>query len=305
MAEISLSHEPHYYRCYGLTLACDIVLPELDRAETPGEDIVIKKVPYQGPTETPQHRVVQEFHKDQQYFDFPHVARFNIHDGRRIEIETYPGVDEGVLGLPLLGPVMATLLHYRGLFVLHGSALIINDAVTILLGDRGAGKSTTAAFLVKAGFKLFNDDVAGVEPSAPGGAAAYSGYPIMKLGPDVFEHLQGPEGEQLPTASFPFPKIRLRLKREKIPDTLPIRRICLLERGAETGFTPLEQVDAIQALLRHAYMLKYGDAPMADGRNADYFLQAAALASAVDVGVLITPPSLDRLDEIIPILTAP
>jgi hypothetical protein len=58
-----------------------------------------------------------------------------------------------------LGPVLAFVLMLRGITSLHASAVDIAGHVVALVGDAGAGKSTTAATFAKMGYPVLTDDV--------------------------------------------------------------------------------------------------------------------------------------------------
>ena len=92
-----------------------------------------------------------EFEGETQYLAWRNVARFLIKGKRQIDVDPAPGAEEALVRLPLVGPVIALLLHARGLLVLHASAIAIGDQSAIFLGDKQAGKSTIAAALVAAG----------------------------------------------------------------------------------------------------------------------------------------------------------
>lgn len=64
----------------------------------------------------------------------------------------------------LIGIGLGLLLHRRGVLCIHGSALSINGRTITLVGDSGAGKSTTAASLIVRGATLISDDVVALRP---------------------------------------------------------------------------------------------------------------------------------------------
>jgi len=140
-----------HYTCYDLTFRSAIAFPELDPS-SPGKANV----------EILQDRALidpdraDKLHADvgqnSPFFNLPNVAQIRIENEQTIRIAPVDRVSLAILSLPVLGPVLAILLHYRGLLVLHGSAVVINDRLTLFLGDRGMGKSTTAAFLVSKDF---------------------------------------------------------------------------------------------------------------------------------------------------------
>ena len=90
----------------------------------------------------------------------------------------------------LLGPVMGFVLRLRGVTPLHASAVGVGGRALALLGQRRAGKSTTAAAFAAAGFAVLADDVAAVDESA-GAFCVRAGYPHLRLWPEAVEILYG------------------------------------------------------------------------------------------------------------------
>jgi hypothetical protein len=64
----------------------------------------------------------------------------------------------------LIGIGMGILLHRRGILCLHGAALRINGRTIALLGESGAGKSTTSAALITRGAIPLSDDLVSLRP---------------------------------------------------------------------------------------------------------------------------------------------
>ncbi len=59
----------------------------------------------------------------------------------------------------LLGPVMGFVLRQRGTVTLHASSLVFHGRAVALVGEAGAGKSTTAAALALRGWPVLAEDV--------------------------------------------------------------------------------------------------------------------------------------------------
>lgn len=85
--------------------------------------------------------------------------------GERISLRTDGTVDPFFLAKVERGPVAALERRLRGALTLHASATAPEDGpALVLLGDSGAGKSTTAAALVaRCGHALFADDMAWID----------------------------------------------------------------------------------------------------------------------------------------------
>src|SRR2546421_132869 len=70
------------------------------------------------------------------------VGAFLVRGGREIVVDPAPGVEARVLRLSILGPAFGLLLHQRGRFVLHASAVASGGGVLAFAGGSGWGKST-------------------------------------------------------------------------------------------------------------------------------------------------------------------
>lgn len=92
--------------------------------------------------------------------------------------------------LYLLGPVLGSVLRMRGATCLHGSAVAYQGQAAVLIGPKGAGKSTTAAALLERGCKMLTDDIAVIR-EADGQFYVEPGYPGMRLRDTSAAHLYG------------------------------------------------------------------------------------------------------------------
>jgi len=120
-------------------------------------------------------------------FDVPWAARYRIEGASRIVVQRVPGATEDFAGLYLSGLILATMLGARGIITLHGSAVSSAGGGIIFIGDKGAGKSTTAAALAARGCRILCDDVIPIAE----GPEIYPGIPLPKLLPDAYEKLIG------------------------------------------------------------------------------------------------------------------
>nr|UXE44900.1 hypothetical protein Hi04_10k_c3883_00009 [uncultured bacterium] len=93
--------------------------------------------------------------------EWPDIARLQCSpDGRRARITRFPNADDGRFA-KLRGPIRALVGDLRGGLGLHASAVAIGPKAVLILGDSGAGKSTTACELAMShGARLLADDAA-------------------------------------------------------------------------------------------------------------------------------------------------
>ena len=297
------SQPKYFYRCYGFLIASEFVLPELDPAPEGEADIIVSNRPDVLLNEEAPTGGQPAFLPDLQIFDFANVARLEIHKAKEIRVGLRPGISEDCLGLPLLGPVLATLMHYRGRLVIHGSAIVVGHELWGFVGDRGAGKSTMAAFLIRRGFPLFNDDLISISFPDDAAPVAHPGYAATKIMKEAFDHVGGLKGEILETGGLPYKKTRIRLAQKPISDAMALSRLCLLERGEAASLQEMPEREALNTVFQHIYMRKYGAAPAADGRAQAWFSQSAALLKTTPVNLLTVPSTLDRMPEAVDLIS--
>ncbi len=288
------------YRIYDLAVCSDFRLEEADICSAGEIDLHIVAADlsrYSQPFEGFRHFAVLP---EGDLLRFRNVGVFLVRaGGREIAVDLDPGFDERLLALPLLGPVLAILLHRRGYLVLHGSAIEIDGEAAIFLGDKGAGKSTTAASLVAGGFRLVADDVVAIRLGA-GAPVVAAGYQAMKLDADMQTRFGPVPGYVVEPSDglFTNGKIRFRLARTNPRWPLPLGRVHVLDRGAANEYRAFAAADALRALIRFSYFPRLGRAAMGGGEAAALFAKAATLARSARVGRLIVRNDLDALPEL-------
>ena len=83
----------------------------------------------------------------------------------------------------ILGPILGCVLRLRDRICLHASVMEFESKAFAFVGNKGAGKSTTAAALINAGAKLISDDVAVLNANDPSDLTVQAGYPGVRLLP--------------------------------------------------------------------------------------------------------------------------
>lgn len=287
----------YFYRAYGLTILSEFRLDEAEPTEPAEPDIRIFAADL-----THLERPFEGFRdfvamSDGDFFNYRTVGRFFAARGEGIAVDPDVAFDVRLLGLVVLGPVMAVLLHRRGYHVLHGSAVEIDGEAAVFLGDKGAGKSTTAAALVAAGHRLIADDVVAIRTDTVLDVPA--GYQVMKLQPTMRGRFRPDAGHVLEPCSekFTADKIRFRLARSNPPQR-PLGRLHVLARGSVNALAVYDRPATLKALIRFSYFPRLGDAALRDGEAAALFFRAAALASRVSAGLLTVKHDLDALPEL-------
>lgn len=150
----------------------DSRLPELQAVPVPGSEVIFVS-----------DRVIE--------VRFKGIATYRIEDGRKVVIRPEPGVDDETVLYYLKATPFGLLVLQRGELPLHTSAVVPQGGggAVLMAGVPGAGKSTTAALLIRRGWSILNDDISRVtfEDGVP---TAWPGFQSLKLGDGVLPMLQ-------------------------------------------------------------------------------------------------------------------
>lgn len=101
-------------------------------------------------------------------FEVTGLMRMSMRHGTTMLYDPLPGAPADDMALYLGGTGFGTLLHQRGLVLLHASAVRIGNAAVPFCGPSGAGKSTLAAAMVDAGYDHVADDFCAIGVGADG-----------------------------------------------------------------------------------------------------------------------------------------
>ena len=101
----------------------------------------------------------------------------------------------------LLGQVLGCALRLRGVLCLHACVVAIGRQAIAIVGETGAGKSTTAAALADRGCAILSDDIAVLKDCA-GCFLVQPGYPRLRLWPESINALYGSEVDLARIFSF-------------------------------------------------------------------------------------------------------
>ncbi len=149
--------------------------------------------------------------------------------------------------------LVALMLRTHGVFYVHGALVGEGDATALVLGESGAGKSTTVLTCIHAGWRWWTDDAVllWLDPDGtPTLAGVARPFHLTAKTLDVFPELSGSvSGEAAGTGKY-----ITHVHRWFAPEPEPVRvsRVVLLlpERAAETACQPLSQASVFAALGR-------------------------------------------------------
>jgi hypothetical protein len=190
----------------------------------------------------------------------------------------------------LIGTVMSFLLHQRGLFVLHASAVKIGAGAIALLGVSGAGKSSLAAALRACGCTFVTDDIAALKLDASS-AELVPGYPQLKLSLEAAGEL-GIAPDALHVLDPLEDKRGYRLHQDYVADPLPLSRIYVLAEAAANDHVRLSDQEAFVELVRHSTPTRF-----AQPGNEGHFRRCVQLSRIVPLYWVNRANSLGELPE--------
>lgn len=206
------------------------------------------------------------------------------------------GADKTALKIFTLSEALGIVLLRRGYFPLHGSSVLIDNAVHVFIGEPGAGKSTTASAFWQAGCTILSDDLTAIKFSEIG-PVVQSGIPTLKVWQDALtglristEHLKkSTEGStkylvQQPTAHFPT-------------SYFPLHSITYLLEP-DTAYTEefISPIKAPTELLKH---FPLPDQLLKGEFIKKHFEESVKLATSVPITYLNRPQDFSELNEFV------
>ncbi len=256
----------NHYTCYGLTVASELSLPELDEAPARTPDVRIRVTDLDGPPAGAAQLPHDMWRLgDRCGFAVDRVGRYEIVDGREILVDPVAGAAARTIRLFLLGTALGTLMSQRDHLVLHGNAVRIGNACAVVLGHSGAGKSTLAAEFSRRGLDIFSDDVVPVTHDG----LALPGSPRIKLWADALERL-GVDSDGLQRVDRAHDKFQLPIRRNPL-EPLPLRWIYVLESSSTTELVvePAHGATSYALLHEHTYRNEFLHGPDAVRRHLE------------------------------------
>lgn len=288
---------PATFSAFGLTLSSELPCPELLPGEgAPDVRVRFGAVPGVLPGAVDAGGCYQTA-PGRALVTLDGIARFLICDGHTITIDPAPGVDDDTLRLFVLGDCMGVLLHQRGMFVLHASAVARADRCIVLAGPSAVGKSTLAAAFLRRGYALATDEVCAVSTPSGGRPAVTPAFPALLLWRWSLDHL-GLFDEALPRVRPGLEKYVYPVPARFAGVPPPLTHLCVLEASNLDGFRaePLKGSALFAALLaetfHEGYLRGMGLAPQR-------LLHCAAVAQHVRGFRLRYPSGATDLDEVV------
>jgi hypothetical protein len=275
------------YRAYGLTIRSAIPLPELSVGSGAADvDIVIGTVSERAGWRQAGPRL----------FGAPGVLRFGPRSrarilashGRSVVVQLGPGVTQEIVRPYLLSSAMGAVLHQRAFLPLHASVAETELGCVALMGHRGAGKSTLAAFIASTGGAAVSAAICALT-FVDGRPTVHPNRQRFKLADDAAEHLgiERDGAERLPGGKL---SLAVCTSAEDAPK--PLRAIFVLAAAAAFSVRRLESVEALAALIEHTFRPRY---VVGLGIEREHLRRCAAVVATTPVFSLSTVRDLSRL----------
>jgi len=286
-----------YYKAFGFVLSSDFAFPDMEETDRRDVDITINRRAF---TKIDQRDdapwTTHSIGLDEQIFVWKTVGAFRITGGRVIDVDPVEGVDSKILSLPLFGAVFATLLHMRGMLVLHASAVVRSSKCAIFLGDKGAGKSTTAFAMIKAGYELLSDDVVAITFNEAGQPQVLPAFNQVKLLDDTAKKF----GLDLSRAEQIHPQVEKRRHRADgafCNDTAEVAAVYVLDRDKDGEVVPFAPDEALRALIGFSYASRFGSEAFPPQIAMQHLQACGQLIRTAIVGKLVAPDTLERIED--------
>lgn len=282
------------YKAFGLNIHSEIFLPELVQYESENPDLIIHydtidiisdEFLVKGKT----FRVT----KNSIYKFFDDIGKFKISNGNEIIIDPYKNVNEVVLRSFILGTVMASLLYQRGLFVIHSSAVNLNDTVIAFLGNKGYGKSTIAMTFYKEGYPIIADDYIAVNPEneVP---LVYPGFPSLRLSYKSRKHGNF-SLKRVYYKEYEIDKLHVPTDNNFSLKEISLKKLYILKRGETLRITSLKTQEAVMKLIENTFeMTLFKKSDFVENLN-----HCVSSLKHIDISLLEIPESLDEMYKVV------
>jgi len=237
------------YWAYGLKVGSQIPFPELLPLQNDAPcdiTIVCGKMPFIEKTLNGFHSEDYDITSTSYRISIKDVASYCVQEGKNIIIEADENAEQESIRLFCLSNAFAAALHQRKTIPIHCAALIDKGELVLILGNSGAGKSTTMASLMKQGLMPFSDDVCvPLHNPRTGNISLFSSYPMMKFWKETLE-LMGLENAVDRKIRPDMEKYGIYFHQSFLTDALTPKLIILLEKSDQVSSPTIEQISGIE-----------------------------------------------------------
>jgi len=286
------------YRAYGLNICSELECGGVSPSSgLPDVHVRLGRVPEQleDPVAT---GVFYQATREQLLLNVKHIARYLISAGNEIVVEVTPQADLDMTRLLLMGSAFGALLHQRGVFTVHGSAIATRRGAVVFAGESGYGKSTLAGAFHQRGLLVLADDVCPIATSAL--PIVLPANPFLMLWADAANRL-GLNQQHLRRVRSGLEKYVLPLGDGFAAEPAPLHAVYVLEpsNSDDLSIVPIHGLQKIKALNLATYRPHFFT-----GINAGRLRQIGEVARQAKVAVVMRPRNGFRVDELADLLAA-
>lgn len=285
------------YSAYGLSVQSSFPLPNLLPGTSDDPSVFVRRGSLdRPPPDSFEGIALSRSTGTESYYYVRDIGGVLARHGRDLIAAPLPGLAEGGFHNLVSGIGLGLVLHQRGVFSLHASAVSIDGGVVGFVGWKGMGKSTTAGAFHRRGYRVVTDDVLAIL-DGPEGVTVLPGYPSLKLWPDSVSAV-GHDPKMLPQLHPLAEKRALTVLQGFETTPLPLRALYVLDY-AEAGGLQIQEVTpraGCVELLRHSFAHRILGGAAA---TAAHLSTCARLANRVPMRRLVRVRELDALPDVL------
>lgn len=294
-----------YYTAYNLSIASEIVCPQLKPMDELHQNVDVHIRYGEVPEELENAvatGVVYQAKPDQFLLRLNGIGAYWVRDGKEVIIEPAEDATDDEVRLFLFGSGFGALLHQRGLFVLHASAIETDQGAVLFVGPSGNGKSTTAAAFHQRGYRVLADDICALKMDEMGCPVVIPAYPQLKIWADTAKKLER-DTDKMPRVRPQLEKYAWRIHEDFSTDPLPLFAIYHLisHNKPEFELIPMDDADKFRVLLNNTYRSRFMDGLQ---MRASHFKLGMVTANTALIRRVIRPSGGFKLNELIDLLEA-
>lgn len=256
----------HRYKAFGLNIASEFPLPELQGGYEQDADVIIQYGTIQPPTfdHCNQHFKAERTDRGHLYY-IQNIGGVKVEEGARITVSPLDGSEERGFRFLVSGIALGLLLHQRGFVTLHASAVSFEGEVIAFVGHKGMGKSTTAAAFHAHDYSIVTDDLLVLDVEGDR-ALARPGFPHLKLYPESIEGSLAKDPTQVPKIDPDGTKRSYDAARGFVSRSQVLQCMYVLDYkgggkgGGERNGRPCSETirggDACMEIVRHSYVAR-------------------------------------------------
>ncbi|MBN2275193.1 MAG: hypothetical protein JXR41_06645 [Bacteroidales bacterium] len=277
---------PYSYRAYGLNILSQLPVTGFEPASFETADVHIHKGPVpENLGNIINQGVLYQSNESEFLLRMENVGAYYVRNGNEIIVQPTNTASTGEVSAFLTGTSFGALMHQKKLLPLHASTVIFKEKCLVIAGISGAGKTTLAAALIKAGGTLVADDVSVIDFSGEK-PAVHPAFPTIKIWEDSLKHLDINITDLEP--------VRGELKKYYLPVNkfnhiyTAISHIYILNthNRPELEIKSLQGVDKFRILKKHTYFFR--GIPKT-GLEKNHFILANKLAVKTPITLLTRP----------------